>query len=56
MPKGRSMQIVVVPWNVTSTPKSDASVAWITSFWTSPYSETEISSLRSSCRTLINGS
>ena len=36
LPAGRSMQIVVVSRNVTSTPKSSASVAWMTSFWTSP--------------------
>jgi hypothetical protein len=33
---GRSTQIGVVSWNVTSMPKSFASVAWMTSFWTSP--------------------
>ena len=35
-PAGRSMQIVVVSRNVTSMPKSSASVAWMTSFCTSP--------------------
>jgi len=35
-PTGRSTQIVVVSRNVTSTPKSVASVAWMTSPWTSP--------------------
>ena len=36
VPTGRSMQIVVVSRKVTSTPKSSASVAWMTSFCTSP--------------------
>ncbi len=36
VPIGRSMQIVVVSRNVTSRPKSLASVASMTSFWTSP--------------------
>ena len=36
LPAGRSMQIVVDSRNVTSTPKSAASVAWMTSFCTSP--------------------
>ncbi len=35
-PDGRSMQIVVVSRNPTSTPKSAARVAWMTSFCTSP--------------------
>jgi len=36
VPMGRSMQIVVDSRKLTSTPKSAASVASITSFWTSP--------------------
>jgi hypothetical protein len=35
-PTGRSMQIVVVLRKLTSRPKSLASVAPMTSFWTSP--------------------
>ena len=37
-------------------PNSAASVAWMTSFWTSPYSDTETSRPVSSTRTLISGS
>ena len=55
-PASRSMQIVVVSRKLTCSPKSAASVAPMTSFWTSPNSETEISWRRSSCRTLISGS
>lgn len=40
LPAGRSTQIVVVSWNVTASPNSSAGVCWITSFCTSPYSET----------------
>ena len=36
VPTTRSMQIVVDSRKLTSTPKSSASVAWMTSFWTSP--------------------
>ena len=36
VPTGRSMQIVVVSRKPTSMPKSSASVAWMTSFCTSP--------------------
>ena len=36
VPTGRSMQIVVDSRKLTSTPKSDASVAPMTSFCTSP--------------------
>ena len=36
LPTGRSMQIVVVSRKSTSRPKSPASVAWMTSFCTSP--------------------
>ena len=35
-PRRRSMQIVVDSRNDTATPKSSASVAWMTSFCTSP--------------------
>ena len=56
VPTSRSMQMVVVSRNATSTPKSSASVASMTSFWTSPKSDTESSPRSSSCRTLINGS
>jgi hypothetical protein len=36
VPIGRSMQMVVDPRKVTSRSYSSASVAWMTSFWTSP--------------------
>ena len=36
VPAGRSTQIVVVSRKSTSMPYSVASVAWMTSFWTSP--------------------
>ena len=55
-PDGRSMHSVVDSRNPTSRPNSSASVAWMTSFCTSPYSETRISWRMSSCRTLISGS
>ena len=50
------MQIVVVSRKPTSMPNSVARVAWMTSFCTSPYSDTEISWRRSSWRRLISGS
>ena len=56
MPDGRSMHSVADSRNPASTPKSAASVAWMTSFCTSPYSETRISWRMLSCRTLISGS
>ena len=37
------MQIVVVSRKSAPIPYSRSSVAWMTSFWTSPYSDTEIS-------------
>src|SRR5213076_2364011 len=43
VPTGRSMRIVVVSRKLTSMPYPSASVAWMTSFCTSPYSDTKIS-------------
>ena len=55
-PFGRSTWIVVDSRKSTSRPNSSASVAWMTSFCTSPYSDTEISRRSPSCRRSISGS
>ena len=55
-PDSRSMQIVVVSRKVTSSPNSSASVAWTTSFCTSPYRETAVSWRTSSWRRSMSGS
>ena len=56
VPIGRSMQIVVVSRKLTAIPNSVAKVASITSFCTSPYSDTETCWVAGSCRKLISGS
>ena len=56
VPIGRSMQIVVVSRNRTAIPNSVARVASITSFCTSPYSDTDTCWVVGSCRKLISGS